>query len=83
MTSVEYLNMSGMECMLKEMYQLPKKESSPLATIFKKEQEIVKHIEDNGGVVKTITSCTITKRRYKRRRAKELKRLAKKHKVVL
>lgn len=83
MTSVEYSDRNGMECVLEEMYELPKKESSPLTTIFQKEQEIVKHIEDNGGVVKTISSCTISKRRFKRRRAKELKRLAKKHNVVL
>ena len=82
MTSVEYSDKNNNEALIQEMHQIPK-EVKPLTAIFQKEQEIVKHIEDNGGVVKTIHSETISKRRFKRRRAKELKRLAKKHNVTL
>ena len=80
MTSVEYSDKNNNEALIQEMHQIPK-EVKPLTAIFQKEQEIVKHIEDNGGVVTTIHSETISKRRFKRRRAKELKRLAKKHNV--
>ncbi len=83
MTTVDYSDKNNELATVQEMYQIPKNEVNPFITVLDKEQEIVNHIKSIGGEVKSINSETISKRRFKRRRAKELKRLSKRYNVVL
>lgn len=52
-------------------------------TVLAKEEELAKRVIELGGTITKISTIPISKRRFKRRRAKELKKLAKKYNVAL
>lgn len=83
MTSVKYSDSDMNECFITEVYKVPRIAGDSLKAIISKEKMLSEMIITNGGNVKEINSTLISKRRYKRRKAKELKRLAMKHRVIL
>lgn len=83
MTEVRYEDRYGNEAVLQDIYQTSKKEKgsdhnevikSLFGEIHEKEQQLVDHVERNGGRVLSVISQPISKRRYKRKTAKLIKR---------
>ena len=83
MTEVRYEDRYGNEAVLQDIYQTSKKEKgsdhnevikSWFGEIHEKEQQLVDHVERNGGRVLSVISQPISKRRYKRKTAKLIKR---------
>lgn len=80
MTTVEYEDRLGTSFTGEEIYEVTgKTQKDKLSYLVKREEEIVKDIESRGGKVVSVDSEFISKRRYKRRRAKMLKKLNKKY----
>ena len=84
MTTATYEDFNGDTGFLEEIYKVPDVitiENNPrrnsLNTFVQQKEESIKHsIEASGGKVLTLNTELITKRRFKRRMAKELKRQA-------
>lgn len=78
MTHIDYRDSEGREKEVEAYWGMiennPRHRGTPLTEIFKMEDDILKGIEDNGGKVISIKTTLMNKRRYKRKRAKALKR---------
>ena len=85
MTSVEHVDTNGFKDVLVEVYRIPDTyiggkavnlDKFPVAEIKKRESEMIVGLEANGHKILSVKSQLISKRRYKRRLAKENKRRA-------
>lgn len=82
MTEVRYEDGFGNKALLQDFYKVPEKKSSDHNEVIKswfgevhaKEQQLVDYVEKNGGRVLSVISQPISKRRYKRKTAKLIKR---------
>lgn len=81
MTEVRYEDRNGNEALLQDFYKtVAKNEScdnvikSWFGEVNEKEQQLIEHVEKSGGKVLSIVSQPISKRRYKRKVAKLIKR---------
>ena len=81
MTSASYIDKDGSKAVLEEFYKIPKDTLenrncmfSMIGSVYEKEKDIINHIEKNGGKLLSIISTPISKRRYKRKMAKMVKR---------
>ena len=82
MTEVRYEDRFGNEAMLQDFYKVVEKKDMTQDEVIKswfgevneKEQQLTEHVERNGGKVLSIISQPISKRRYKRKVAKLIKR---------
>ena len=79
MTRVEYKDVDGLKAVLEDCYKIPKEntlsmESSWFGAVNRKEKQLIEHVERNGGKVISVVSTPISKRRYKRKVAKIIKR---------
>lgn len=82
MTEVRYEDRFGNEALLHDIYQVPVKKGATNAEVIKswfgtvneKEEQLVEHVKRNGAKVLSVISQPISKRRYKRKTAKLIKR---------
>ena len=82
MTEVRYEDRFGNEAMLQDFYKTVEKKGMTQNEVIKswfgevneKEQQLIEHVEKSGGKVLSIISQPISKRRYKRKVAKLIKR---------
>lgn len=82
MTEVRYEDRYGNEAVLQDIYQTSIKKSTDHNKVIKswfgevneKEKQLIEHVEKNGGKVLSVISQPISKRRYKRKTAKLIKR---------
>ena len=82
MTEVRYKDRNGNEALLQDFYKTVAKKGMTQNEVIKnwfgevseKEQQLTEHVEKNGGKVLSIVSQPISKRRYKRKVAKLIKR---------
>lgn len=81
MTEVRYEDRFGNEAMLQDFYRVVEKNESCdnvikswFGEVNEKEQQLIEHVEKSGGKVLSIVSQPISKRRYKRKVAKLIKR---------
>ena len=82
MTEVRYEDRYGNEAVMQDIYQTSIKKNvdhnevikSWFGEVNEKEQQLINHIEKNGGKVLSVISQPISKRRYKRKTAKMIKR---------
>lgn len=82
MTEVRYEDRYGNEAVMQDIYQTSIKKNTNYNEVIKswfgevneKEKQLIEHVEKNGGKVLSIISQPISKRRYKRKTAKLIKR---------
>lgn len=82
MTEVRYKDINGNEALLQDFYKTVEKKGMTQNEVIKswfgevneKEQQLIEHVEKSGGKVLSIISQPISKRRYKRKVAKLIKR---------
>lgn len=82
MTEVRYEDRFGNEAMLQDFYKVVGQKGmtqdevikSRFGEVNEKEQQLTEHVEKSGGKVLSIVSQPISKRRYKRKVAKLIKR---------
>ena len=83
MTEVRYEDRYGNKALLQDIYKIVEKEKGSdhdevikrwFGEVHTKEQELVEHVVKNGGKVLSVISQPISKRRYKRKTAKLIKR---------
>ena len=82
MTEVRYEDRYGNEAVLQDIYKVTEKKSvthnevikSWFGEVNEKEQQLIEHVERSGGKVLSVISQPISKRRYKRKTAKLIKR---------
>lgn len=82
MTEVRYEDRFGNEAMLQDFYKVVEQKGmtqdevikSRFGEVNEKEQQLTEHVEKSGGKVLSIVSQPISKRRYKRKVAKLIKR---------
>ena len=78
MTKCDYRMDNGVTGTLEELYRLEDRESTQVEVALK-EEKIMERVKAFGGVPLRCNTELISKRRYKRRRAKALNKLAKLH----
>lgn len=82
MTEVRYQDRFGEEAVLQDIYKVvdgkAKTNNEVIANWFgttrEKEEQLIEHVKRNGGKVLSVISQPISKRRYKRKTAKAIKR---------
>lgn len=82
MTEVRYQDRFGEEAVLQDIYKVvdgkAKTNNEVIANWFgttrEKEEQLIEHVKRNGGTVLSVISQPISKRRYKRKTAKAIKR---------
>lgn len=82
MTEVRYQDKFGEEAVLQDFYKVVDTKAKTnnevivnwFGTTREKEEQLIEHVKKNGGRVLSVISQPISKRRYKRKTAKAIKR---------